>query len=117
MNTSRQSISDETLTWLGPAAEELSDDQLERFERSAADITDRYGDDPDMAEAIQVELSATVQWILGETSLEQVRDTVMTYRYGTRQIARLAAEDGISEAEIAARTGLNRTTVRKALGK
>ncbi|WP_300680733.1 hypothetical protein [Nocardioides sp.] len=110
--------------WLGPAADEMTDHQRERFEREAAEAIDRIGDDPDLQEERDAALSAIVQYLLGETTIDEAGEartrTQREARYASlaaQQIARLAVQDGMSEEEAGWRAHLTRMTVRKALGK
>jgi hypothetical protein len=70
-------------------------------------------------------LSATVQYLVGDTSPEEAGQRLLT---ATRQrqdavafatqVARLAAEDGVTEVELARRIGVDRAnTLRRWLGK
>lgn len=59
--------------WLGPATLDMSDAQLTQFITCATTITDLYDpDDPDDADGRERALSAALQVILGETTLEDV---------------------------------------------
>ncbi|WP_328439074.1 hypothetical protein [Nocardia puris] len=110
--------------WAGPAWAELDGAQRERLARSANAIAARYPD-PDDQDLRDAALSATVQHLLGETSLEdaahelaRTRRDEAAARAAMRQIVILSARDGVSEAAIAARTGLSRArTVRAWLGE
>lgn len=110
--------------WLGPAADELSDEQRERFEIEATEAIARIGDDPDLQEERDAALSAIVQYLLGETDIdaagEHRAETQRAARLASiaaQQVARLAVLDGMSEVEAARRAQLDRMTVRRALGK
>lgn len=112
------------LAWLGPAADELTDEQRERFLAEAEEATARIGDDPDLAAEREAAWSAIVAYLLGDLTIEQAgRErlrTVEAERHASlaaQQIARLAVQDGMPEAEAARRSGLTRMTVRRALGK
>lgn len=124
-------------TWLGPAADEMDTEQRERFEAEAALILDRYplpvnpDDLPDSADWSDIHndervaaLSATVQHILGETTLDEHGQRLLTLRgaksealAAARQAARLAVLDGMPEKQAAERAGLDRVTVRAMVGK
>lgn len=56
--------------WLGPATLDMSDAQLTKFITCATTITALY--DPDDADGRERALSAALQVILGETTLEDV---------------------------------------------
>lgn len=110
--------------WLGPAADEMSAEQRERFEYEADLILTQLGDDPDVADKRDVALSILVQYLLGETTLTDVgRRRVATQQaaqmalIAAQQVARLSVLDGVPEAEAARQAGIDRMTVRKALGK
>lgn len=117
-------MSAEWTAWLGPAAEELTDEQRDRFEVEAAAATERIGDDPDLAAEREAAWSAIVQYLLGETTLDEAGDQRRQTRAAERHallaaqaVARLAYQDGIAEAEVARRVGLDRMVVRRVLGK
>lgn len=110
-------------SWLGPAADELTEEQRDRFEVEARLICDRYAG-PDLAAEQDVALSALVQYLLGETDLDRAGDARAVTRSAARDaltaaqvVARLAVLDGVPEAEAARRASLDRMTVRKVLGK
>lgn len=110
--------------WLGPAAEELTTEQRERFEVEAVETIERIGDDPDLQAERDAALSALVQYLLGEATIDEVggvrRRSADAARYAllaAQQVARLAVLDGMPEAEAGRRAGLDRMTVRKLLGK
>lgn len=109
--------------WLGPAADAMTPEQRARFEAEAADVVARHHD-PDLPEDRDAALSALVQYLLGETTLDdagaqrvRTRADARAASIAAQQIARLAVQDGTPEAEAARRAGLDRMTVRKALGK
>jgi hypothetical protein len=111
-------------TWLGPAADELTDEQRERFEDEAAETIDRIGDDPDLQAERDAALTALVQYLLGEVDVDEVGAERARLRAAERaaylaaqQVARLAVLDGMPEAEAARRSGVDRMVVRKLLGK
>lgn len=114
----------EWTAWLGPAAAEMTDDRRGRFEAEAAAATERIGDDPDLAAEREAAWSAIVQYLLEEVTLDEVGERWRAARaaYGmalieVKAVARLAALDGVPEAEVARRAGLDRMQVRKLLGK
>lgn len=117
-------MSTDWTAWLGPAAEELTTEQRERFEAEAQAAVERIGDDPDLLAEREAVLSATVQYLLGETDVDEAGRRRVATRVAEReaslvaqQVARLAVQDGMDEVEAARRVSLNRMTVRKALGK
>lgn len=116
-------MTDDLMTWLGPAADELTSDQLERVAGVARDINDRYPD-PDDQDKRDAALGATVQYLLGETSAEQVREELVTARARAReayvaalQIAVLLVRDGRSKATAARLVGIDRMRLLEALGE
>lgn len=108
--------------WAGPAWAELTPAQRESLAHASDRIRTDYPDDPALRDAA---LSATVQYMLGETDLDTAGDVLLRARQAeaearaaARQVARLAYADGVSESEIAARLGVQRAkTVRTWLGK
>lgn len=123
INLDRRSDGEEIRAWLGPAYYDLTDDQLGRFVQAWDDITARYGDD-DQGEA-NAALTATVQYLLGEIDLDTAGQQIVGARArwqesvaAAAQVARMAAADGVTEAELARRIGVDRArTVRRWLGK
>lgn len=113
----------ETMAWLGDAAAEMSEEQIDRFHRESAVIVARYPSE-DYMEEQQVALTAALRYILGETDLdtagrerEATQAAAVTAFVSAQQVARMAVQDGMTEAEAARRGSLDRMTVRKALGK
>lgn len=109
--------------WLGPAADELTLAQRERLGSEAQTILDAHPD-PDSQDDRDACLSAVVQYLLGETTIDdagqeraRTRDAARAASLVAQTIARLAVQDGMSEVEAASRAHLDRMTVRKALGK
>jgi hypothetical protein len=116
-------IDDSLMTWLGPAADDLTAEQIERVATEARRIDQRYpsGDDDPGCEAA---LSAAVQYLLGETSAEEVNRALIEARRRERaaymaaeQIAVMLVGDGTPEATAARQAGIDRMSLRKALGK
>lgn len=109
--------------WLGPAADVLTDEQADRFCRAWDDIGARYGayNQGESAAA----LAAALQYLLGETDPDTIGLAVTTARAqwdetvaAAAQVARMAADDGVGEVELARRIGVDRArTVRRWLGK
>lgn len=109
--------------WLGPAAEEMTDDHRDRFARIWGEVQDRYPDrdDDGLRDAV---LSAAVQYLLGECTLDtaaaglaSARAAVHEHLETAKQVALMAIEDGMTEKDAAKRIGLNRLTLRRAAGK
>lgn len=110
--------------WLGPALPELNPEQVDQLHREAERIEERYPD-PDEQDLRDAALSAATQYLLGETSIDDAGRELTDIRMkearayaAAYQIATLAAEAGMPEAEVARRAGIDRMTVRrKILGK
>lgn len=110
--------------WLGPALDELTPEQVDQLHRESDRIGERYPD-PDDQDLRDAALSAATQYLLGETSIDDVGRELTEIRLrearayaAAYQIATLAAEAGMPEAEVARRVGIDRMTVRrKILGK
>lgn len=119
----------EVEAWLGPAVEEMSDREIAAFAASVEKIDEALpvpadGEPEDVADEREAAMSAALQVQLGETTLEEVSQNLVIARAKVaRAMAAVkgaviaAAAGGASETELAARTGLNRSTVRAALGK
>lgn len=108
--------------WLGPAADQLTAEQIDRFERVWNDIAD--DDRRDNPERVEAVLSAAVQYLLGETSIDEAgaqraatRTSSFIASAAAQQIAIMAVEDGMSETEAARRASIDRMWLRKRLGK
>lgn len=115
-------LRDTWAAWLGPAADTITDDQLARLDAVSAALEPRWPDgDPDHVEDRTAALSAAVQVLLGDTTLEEVGAALQQARRveHERMVAltgALLASDG-SERELEMRSGVARMTVRKALGR
>ena len=110
--------------WLGPAADDMTPQQRKRFEVEAQAAIERIGDDPDDQDDRDAALSAIVQYLLGDTTLDQAgaerertQAAARAASIAAQTMARLAVQDGVSEVQAARRAGLTRMTVRRALGK
>jgi hypothetical protein len=109
-------------TWLGPAVEELTDAQLDRFESIWNDVEERYADDDE--DTRSEVLTAAVQYLLNETTIDKAgarrlatRTESLRASAAAQQIALMAIEDGMSETEAARRASIDRMWLRKRLGK
>ncbi len=116
--------SDDLMDWLGPAAEELTNDQIEEVRTAARDLYERYPD-PDQQRERDAALSATVQYLLGETTaddasrrlIEARREERMAY-VASLQIAVMRHRvDGVPKAVAAREAGIDRMGLLKALGE
>lgn len=116
-------ITEAMTAWLGPAAEELTEDQLDRFERIWDEVDERYPGEGDEDIAAEV-LSTAVQYLLAEVTIDEAgakraatRTESLRASAAAQQIAIMAVEDGMSEAEAARRAKIDRMWLRKRLGK
>lgn len=114
---------DDMLAWLGPAADEMTPEQTERFAQAWHNIAERYPDPDDQSER-DAALSAAVQYLLGETTPEDADRALMTARRRAReayvaaeQIAVMLVADGTPKATAARRAGIDRMSLLKALGE
>lgn len=119
-------FTEEMTAWLGDAAadlEALGDDAVDRFARAWVEVEDRYPGEDD-ADRRHAALSAAVQYLLGEVTIDEVGD----HRAATRrsaleasaeaqQVALMAVEDGVPEAQAAKRAQVDRKWLRRLLGK
>ena len=114
----------ELMAWLGPAAAELTPEQIERLSTEADRIDARYPH-PDYEEERQAALSAAVQYLLGETTpgdagraLIRARRVEAEALAASQQIAAMAVHDKImSETAAAEAVSIDRMTLRDYLGK
>lgn len=107
--------------WLGDA--DLTDDQRDAFARMVELVFERYPD-ADLSDSREQAMSGALQVLLGDDSLEGLAGAWARARAAEREAMELltgaiiaTAHAGVPESQIAARGGLNRMTVRKALGK
>lgn len=115
--------SDDLMAWLGPAAEQLTPEQIERVADASRDIDSRYPD-PDYQSERDAALSATVQYLLGETTPEDANWALIAARLAedrayaaALQIAVMLHRDGEHKATAAKRAGVDRMSLLKALGE
>jgi hypothetical protein len=116
-------MTNDLMAWLGPAADELTPEQIERVGDAARDIDARY---PDLDESSEREaaLSAVVQYLLGETSAEDANRALIAARRVEReayvtalQVAVMMVGDGTPKAVAAREAGIDRMGLLKALGE
>lgn len=109
--------------WLGPAADDLDDDQRDRFTAVWDQVVEQYPapEDQDLRNAA---LSAAVQYLSGETTpseagraLGRANAALAEARAAVRAVAGLAIDDGASEYALHQELGITRTTLRSWLGK
>ena len=116
-------MDDSLLAWLGPAADELTPEQIERVAEASRDIYARYPDLDDEPDR-QAALSATVQYLLGITGAEEADRALTAARLREReayvtalQVAVMMVRDGIAKATAAKAAGIDRMRLLKALGE
>lgn len=120
-------LRDTWAAWLGPAADTVTDDQLDRLAAASAAIAARWPD-PDLADDREHALSTAAQVVLGDTTLEVAAEEwhaacAKTHAAHTALTgALIASSTGTrsgpgSEADLVHRSGASRLTVRKALGR
>lgn len=109
--------------WLGDVADDLTPEQLERFAAEWDEISVRYPTRDDDEEA-NAALSACVQYLLEETTVEgagverrRTQRAEMLAFAAARQVARMAALDGMPKATAARAAGVDRMTLLKDLGE
>ncbi|MFI2663296.1 hypothetical protein [Micromonospora carbonacea] len=115
---------DDLMAWAGPAWAELTDEQRDQLADAAADITQRYPD-PDDQDDRDAALSATVQYLLGETTADDTARALLAARQAARaayvaavQHAVMLHRVGGSQKKTAALAcGIDRMTLLKALGE
>jgi hypothetical protein len=109
--------------WLGPAAEDLTDEQRDRFDAEAQRIAERYPD-PDEQPERDAALSAVVQYLLGETTPDEVRRALIDARMAQARafaaalaVGTMLVGDGSKKAPAAAAVGVDRMSLLKAIGE
>lgn len=114
---------DELEVWLGPALDEMTDEQVDRMRAESARIHERYPD-PDEQDLRDAAMNSAVQYLLDETTIDDAGRALALARLeqdramaAAQQMAAMAVEDGMSEYQAAERACIDRMTVRKALGK
>lgn len=112
----------ELTAYLGDFADEVTADQRAAMHRAEEVIETRYPGD-DLQSEVAEAFSAAVQVILGDDTLEHFGETWRQARMAERAAmvsltgAIIAQAQTASEVEVADRAGVDRQTVRKALGK
>lgn len=113
---------DDLIAWLGVAADELTEEQIETVAEQARSIDARIH--PDLQDERDAALSAVVQFLLADTDAEQTKRDLMSARAAERRATAAAAQvgvmlvaQGVSEVAAAERVGIDRMTLRDALGK
>lgn len=116
---------DDLRPWLGPAWDELTPEQRDRLAEESDHIAARYPD-PDDADERETALSAAVQYLLGETTADELRERLTSARRqvalalaASKQYAKMTKVDigrGQSEETVAAAVGIERQTLREYMG-
>lgn len=116
-------MTDDLMAWLGPATDDLTPEQIERVAAASRDIDKRYPD-PDDQDKRDAALSATVQYLLGDTTAEEINRELITARAREReayaaavQVAVMLVRDGTAKAVAARQAGIDRMGLLKALGE
>lgn len=117
-------MTDDLMAWLGPAADDLTAEQIEAVRAAAHDLGERYPD-PDEQPEREAALSATVQYLLGETSTHDAERRLRAARVEERaayvaalQVAVMAhRHGGVPKGTAAREVGIDRMRVLKALGE
>ena len=111
------------MAWLGPAADVLTDEQIECIVDADRDIEQRYPH-PDEEDERQAALSIAVQYVLGETSAEEVSRELRAARSRERaayvaalQVAVMMVRGGMSKSAAAKTAGIDRMGLLRALGE
>lgn len=113
----------ELVAFLGPAAEALDADDVDRLMAECDRIDARYPHSDEEPER-QAALGAAVAYLLSDTrpddagrQLNAARRAQADAMAASQQIAAMAVADGMSEVRAAEATAIDRMTLRKALGK
>ena len=114
-------IEESLQAWLRPANHELTDEQFDAFVATVKqyyELPFREGQDAqDFLDEDQEALNAILQTLLNEDTLEAVASRSQRAEAQLNAWIRAAAAFDMSEAEIARKTSLHRSTVRARLGK
>ena len=117
-------MTDDLKALLGPAADDLTPEQLDVVAEAARDIEQRYAD-PDEQPERDAALTATVQFLLGETSAHDAARTLIAARAEERRAYVHAEQVGVllhrvqgtPKATAAEAVGISRMSLLKALGE
>lgn len=112
----------ELLDWLGDTS--LTDEQMDRLVDAALDIDERYPDDDEQLER-DAALSASLQYLLGETAPADVNRTLIDARLAERRAYIAALQiavmhhrvGGVDKTNAAREAGIDRMRLLKALGE
>lgn len=116
--------SDDLTAWLGPAASQLTPDQLDTVRVEADRIQQRYPDADEHNERTAA-LSAVVQYLLRETTAAEVAGLLagartqerMAFASATWTAVMMHRTGGTSKSAAAASCGVDRMSLLKALGE
>lgn len=100
------------MVWLGPAADELTAEQIERVAEADRDIQERYPDEDDEP-VREAALSATVQYLLGDTSAEEAKRELAEARGRERRAYVHALQVAVMMVREARATGVGERLVDK----
>lgn len=100
----------EVMAWLGDVATDMSDEELDQFHLAWHQIFELFPDDADEREEL---LSSACLAITHGIDLESARLGREALRWRVVE----AVRDGLSEAEVARSADVDRSTVRRWLGK
>lgn len=100
----------DVMAWLGDAADDMTDEQIVEFHKAWDEIFELFTDDED--EQTELLTSAHIAITHG-IDLESAR----LGREALRWLVVEAVQRGMSEVEAAQRAGVDRSTVRRWLGK
>ena len=109
--------------WLGPARDEMTDEQLSRFDSLTERIAERWPDDEDDMGASRSErLSGALMIVLGDATLEELgaerARAMLALDEATQRLqGAMVASADLGPSEIARRAGVARDTARQALGR
>lgn len=113
----------ELIAWLGPAVDQLTEEDLVHLHAESDTIDARYPD-PDEEDERQAAFSAAVRYLLAEMrpdhagrQLDAARAELRRAMAMAQQIAAMAVAEGMSEVKAAEACGIDRMTLRKVLGK
>lgn len=114
---------DDLIEWLGDAAEDLTEAQMEILRERDKEIEALYPEE-DARDEREAALSAVLMFLLADAEAEQVRRGLIEARAKAR-LALVAAgsygvmlvRGGMSEVKAAEMVGIDRVTLRDALGK
>lgn len=116
-------MTDDLMEWLGPAAEHLTAEHIERVRLAASEIHKRYPD-PDESWERDVARSAVVMYLLGETTPEQAAQALRSSRrieqaayIHALQVARELVRDQCPKKTAAEMVGVDRMSLLEALGE